>query len=80
MTDDPLTPSTGRRWRRCARPGSPFASGCCSNAPAATRRPETFSAALERLASLGHAHVAFDRDAPGRDPEPFEARMWRAVD
>lgn len=41
--------------------------------------PEVFLTALERLAELGHVHVAFDHETPSRDPEPFQARVWRVV-
>ncbi len=46
----------------------------------ATATPELFLAALERLAELGHARVAFDHELPVRDPEPFQARAWRVVE
>ena len=42
--------------------------------------PARFLAALERLAELGHVHVAFDRELPVHDPEPFQARSWRVVE
>lgn len=41
--------------------------------------PELFLSALERLAELGHVHVAFDHDTPSHDPEPFQPRLWRVV-
>jgi hypothetical protein len=42
--------------------------------------PERFLAALERLAELGHAHVAFDRELPAHDPDPFQPRAWRVIE
>ncbi len=42
--------------------------------------PEHFIDAMEHLASTGHVHVAFERDMPTRDPEPFQARLWRVVE
>ena len=41
--------------------------------------PEVVIAALHRLGELGHVHVAFDRETPAHDPEPFQARMWRIL-
>lgn len=42
--------------------------------------PERFIDAMEHLATHGHVHVAFDHDGPARDPEPFQARLWRVVE
>lgn len=80
MTDDPLTPLDRAALAAMRAAGEPVRERVLFERAGGDARPETFIAALERLASLGHAHVAFDRDAPGRDPEPFEPRMWRAVD
>lgn len=42
--------------------------------------PEFFLAVLERLATLGHLHVAVDHELSVRDPAPFEARFWHVVE
>jgi hypothetical protein len=42
--------------------------------------PDLFLAALERLATTGHLHVAVEHDLPARDPAPFQPRMWYVVE
>ncbi|WP_217915137.1 hypothetical protein [Miltoncostaea marina] len=39
-----------------------------------------YLAALERLATLGHLHVAVEHDFRANDPEPFGPRFWRVVE
>lgn len=79
MRDDPITPLDRAILDALHAAGEPVRERVLFERAGGEARPETFIAALERLAALGRAHVAFDRDAPGREPEPFEARMWRAV-
>jgi hypothetical protein len=42
--------------------------------------PELLLAVLERLATLGHLHVAVEHELPARDPEPFQPRFWRVLE
>jgi hypothetical protein len=42
--------------------------------------PELFLAALERLATFGHLHVAVDHELPARDPAPFQPRFWHVIE
>ncbi|MCC6830436.1 MAG: hypothetical protein IT200_03740 [Thermoleophilia bacterium] len=79
MRDDPITPLDRAILDALHAAGGPVRERVLFERAGGNAQPSTFIAALERLAALGHAHVAFDRDAPGSDPEPFEARMWRAV-
>lgn len=79
MRDDPITPLDHAILAALRAAGEPVRERVLFERAGGGARPETFVAALERLAALGHAHVAFDRDANDRDPEPFEPRMWRVV-
>jgi len=42
--------------------------------------PERFLACLEHLVTEGRLRVAVEHDLPARDPAPFEARYYLAVD
>lgn len=79
MRDDPITPLDRAILDALHAAGEPVREHVLFERAGGDAGPDSFIAALERLAALGRLHVAFDRDAPGRDPEPFEARMWRAV-
>jgi hypothetical protein len=42
--------------------------------------PEDYLDLAERLAVLGHVHIAVERDLPARDPAPFQPRFYYPVD
>jgi len=42
--------------------------------------PEAFVQSVERLATLGHVHVSFERGTSVSDPAPFQPRYFRSVD
>jgi hypothetical protein len=42
--------------------------------------PEDYLALTERLAVLGHLHIAVEHDLPARDPAPFRPRFYYPAD
>lgn len=80
--ENPITPLDGLVLDALRAAGQPVRESVLFEritARGADATPTRFLAALERLAELGHVHVAFDSELPPHDPEPFQARAWRVV-